>query len=167
LFHFLLFLPLNISNFPKIFNKSIKMLLKKPWIVFPIIIFFVFYIFTFRVDHPYNQSTIDFFLRNRILGYITGSDLTKYFFFIPIFYSILSLVVTEFNKKTYYLIYPFILISLCLSWLVEPRYYLVPFVFFILFKKQKTSLIEYPTIIFFMILSVWIVWGALNQKFFL
>lgn len=167
LFHFVLFLPLNLSNFPKILKESLKILLKKPWIVFPIMIFFVFYIFSFRADHPYNQSTIDYFLRNRMLSYITGSDLVKSFFFIPVLYSILSLAVTEFNKKTYFLVYPFIVISLCLSWLVEPRYYLIPFVFFILFKKQKSPLVEYLTVIFFMVLSAWIVWGALNQKFFL
>lgn len=167
IFHFVLFLPLNISNFPKIFKISIKVFRKKPWIAFPVIIFFIFYIFTFRADHPYNQSTIDYFLRNRILSLVTGSDLVKSLFFIPVFYSILSLAVTELNKKIYYLVYPFILISLCLFWLVEPRYYLVPFVFFILFKKQKSPLIEYTTIIIFIFLSIWIVWGAVNQKFFL
>lgn len=167
LFQFVLFLPLNIANFPKVFKLSIRIFRKKPWIVFPIGIFFLFYIFTFRADHPFNQSTLDYFLRNRILTNITGSDLTKSFFFIPIFYSILSLAVTEFNKKEYYFIYPFILISLCLFWLIEPRYYLVPFVFFLLFKKQKSILIEGLTVILFVILSGWIVWGAINQKFFL
>lgn len=167
LFQFILFLPLNIANFPKIFKVSIRIFRKRPWIVFPIGIFFIFYIFAFKVDHPFNQNTIDYFLRNRILAYITGSDLTKSFFFIPIFYSILSLAVSEFNKKIYYFIYPFILINLCLFWLVEPRYYLVPFVFFLLFKKQKSLLVEGLNIIIFMILSGWIVWGAISQKFFL
>jgi len=167
LLQFVLFLPLNIANFPKVFKLCVRVFKKKPWIVFPIGIFFLFYIFTFKADHPLNQSTIDYFLRNRILAYITGSDLTKSFFFIPIFYSILSLAVTEFNKKVYYLVYPFIFISLSLFWLVEPRYYLVPFVFFLLFKKQKSFLVEFLTIIIFVVLSGWIVWGALNQKFFL
>lgn len=167
LFQFVLFLPLNISNLPKILKMSIRVFRKRPWIVFPIGVFFIFYIFAFRADHPFNQSTVDYFLRNRILAYITGGDLTKSFFFIPIFYSILSLAVTEFNKKEHYFIYPFILINLCLFWLVEPRYYLVPFVFFLLFKKQKSFLVEFLTIIIFMILSGWIVWGAINQKFFL
>lgn len=167
LFQFVLFLPLNIANLPKIFKMSIRIFRKRLWVVFPIGVFFIFYIFAFRVDHPFNQSTIDYFLRNRILVYITGSDLIKSFFFIPIFYSILSLAVTEFNKKIYYLIYPFIFINLCLFWLVEPRYYLIPFVFFLLLKKQKSFLVECLTIILFMILSGWIVWGTLVQKFFL
>lgn len=81
LLHFFLFLPLNISHLPQL----VKIIKRKPWIIFPMIIFFVFYIFAFKADHPYNQWTLDYFLRNRLLYYATRRDLVKTIFLYPLF----------------------------------------------------------------------------------
>lgn len=166
LFYFFLFLPLNLANFPQMMRESSKMMKKKPGAVVWAGLVFAFYIFAFKADHPYNQARLGFFLRNRLLAVVMRGDLVKALFFIPIGYSILSLAVTEFWKRDYYFLYLFAGVVLGLSWLVEPRYYLTPLVFFLLLRKKKSVLVERLTVAFFIILTGWIFWGTLNQRFF-
>lgn len=161
--HFFLFLPLNLNNLPKIIR-----MIKRKLYVLPIIIgIFIFYFLSFKVKHWYNDPSFHGFLRNRLVNWGVANQSQKVIFFIPIAYSILCLGVTKFSKKSYYLLYPFTILFLSLSWMIEQRYYLIPFTFFILFKKQKSRLLEYATIVIYVILTVWIFWGVLNRKFFL
>jgi len=159
---FFLFLPLNISNFFKIIEFSKKN--KK--IIVAILCLFIFYMLTFVNNHIFNTMGGDHFLRNKALIYFTSSLLLKAIFFLPIAYSILSLFVTKLKDKSFYLLYPFTALYLMPSWLIEQRYYLIPFALFILFKKEKTKLIEYSTIILYIILSIAIFYWIKNNIFF-
>lgn len=162
---FIFFLPLNISNFKKI----IELIKKKKSIIFLIILIFIFSISTFVNNHPYNASGGVFwkFLRNRTLFYVTSTSLTKIFFFLTVIYSILSLWVTKLNKKVYYLVYPISFLFLSPSWLIEQRYYFIPFALFILFKEEKSKLIEYLTITIFIGLTAYLFYGVQRAAFFL
>jgi len=159
---FILFLPLNIANFPLVIR-----LLKNPLSVLILGAIFIFYLLTFRANHPYNQFLPDYFLRNFIASLALSSLQNKILFFLPIGYSILSLWVSKLHQKLFYLLYPFTIIFLSLLWLVEPRYYIIPFALFFLFKKQKSFLVEYSTIIIYIVLTGFLFWGTLSSKFFL
>jgi alpha-1,2-glucosyltransferase len=127
--------------------------------------FFLIYIFTFKIDHPYNIN--QYFLRNKLLVYFTSSIILKILFFIPVAYSILSISVTELYEKSFYLIYPFTILYLIPSWLIEQRYYLIPFALFILFKKEESKLVEYLSIVFYIISSALLFYGIRNELFFI
>jgi alpha-1,2-glucosyltransferase len=157
---FFLFLPWNISNFYKI----IKLIKKKKKVIVLILGIFL-YILTFRNSHSYNFNL--YFIRNKLLVYFTANTFRKILFAIPIIYSILSVIVTKLKKKSFYLLYPFAIIYLSPSWLIEPRYYMIPFTLFILFKEKQSKVVEYSTIILYVISSFYFLYGTANGWFFL
>ena len=162
---FFLFLPLNIDNFTKI----VKFVKKYKFVSLIIITsVFLMYVFMFKNDHPYNNIR-GYFIRNFILIYYldSGNLFVKSISFIPIGYSILSLIVTRLHKNVYYLIYPLTIIFLSLSWLIDQRYYLVPFTLFLLFKKEVSAKLEYFTIIWFIILALSFFGATLSRRWFL
>lgn len=145
---FVLFLPMHISNLPKVFQllKTNKAVLGTTFVLL------MLYIFTFRNDHPYNNISPHYYVRNRILIYATSSALLKTIFFLPIAYSVFSIWITPLAKKSHYLLYPFTFLFLLPSWLIEQRYYFIPFVFFLLFKKESKRTTEYATIAYYILI---------------
>jgi hypothetical protein len=158
-----LFLPLNLINLPRV----IVMLKKRARIVSLVLITFFFYFSFFKVDHWWNNPTFNYFLRNRLVNWAVANPINKIIFFLPIGYAALSLFVTKLAKDSYFAFYPFTVLFLSLSWLIEPRYSLIPFSLFILFKKEQSQFIEYLTIIIYIVLTGFLFWGTLGRKFFL
>ncbi len=162
LFFFLL-LPYNLASLLKIIEK-IKQNKK---IILLLAVFLVFYLFTFKNTHPYNQEAYNFFLRNQILNFFTSSLFLKILFFLPIAYSMLSLSTTKLPSKACYLIYPTTILYLLPSWLIEQRYYLIPLALFLALKEKKSNAIEYLTILAYIALSLYFFYGIRYLKFFL
>lgn len=160
---FFLFLPLNIYNFFKIidFIKKKKLI----WIV--VLCIFLIYIKFFIINHPYNFLAPKYFLRNMILQYFIYNFWLKIFLFLPIIYSILSLCVMGLKRKEFYLLYPFSILFLIPSWLIEQRYYFIPLTLFILFKKEENKLVELITIVAYVLLSLFSFYGIGKGRFFL
>ena len=160
---FFLFLPLNISNLPKI-----SLLLKRNWrIAIGVVCAFFIYMFTFVIDHPFNLQWADYFLRNRVLLFFSSTTLLKVLFFLPIAYSVLSIIVTKLWHKPFYLIYPFTFLYLIPSWLIEQRYYLIPFTLFILFREERSKLVEYLSLVMYVAASSALFVGIQRGMFFL
>lgn len=160
---FFLFLPLNLYNFSKI----IKFIKKNKWIQFVIIGIFLFYVKFFIVNHPYNLIMSNYFLRNAILAYFNSNFLIRSALFLPIAFSILSLCVTELRRKSFYLLYAFSFLFLLPSWLIEQRYYLIPFAFFILFKKEENKWVENLNILYYIVVSFILIYFIGSRIFFL
>lgn len=158
---FFLFLHLNLNNLPKI----IQQIKENKKIIIVMIGILIVYLFTFKNIHPYNQDY--FFLRNQILLYFTSTVFLKILFFLPIAYTILSLSVTQLHEKSYYLIYPATFFYLLPSWLIEPRYYFIPFVLFMLCRKRKSKFVEYSSIIMYILISLSLFYGIFMGMFFL
>lgn len=160
---FFLFLPLNFSNFFKI-KELFK---KKPKYFLLLTAIFLLYLFTFNNGHPWNQEAFNFYLRNKILGLASKDLISKIVFFVPIAYSLFSLIVTKLKDKSFYIIYPFMFLSISIFWLIEPRYYLPAFTFFLLFRKSTINIVEYALLFVFIILTIFIFFGTVNDNFFL
>lgn len=142
LFIFLIFtLPFAVSLFPKI-KRRIQ---ENPLIILTIILAFVVFIMTFKVDHVYNIGR-DFFLRNRVLHFFDAGLLEKFFYFIIVAYSVFLLLETKFWEKKYYLLYPAIILTLMPNSLVEVRYYFASMTLLILFRKKENLFLEYSII---------------------
>lgn len=160
---FLFFFPIHIANIPKI----IRLLKKSKWTLILSICFVIIYQLTFNNDHPYNNISPDYFIRNYILMHFTASPLMKAIFLIPILFAFWSLIVTKLSRKLWYLFYFFTFLFLLPSWLIEQRYYIIPFTLFILFRDGQSLLTERVTVIYNIILLFILIPMITNSSHFL
>lgn len=159
--YFFFFFIQNLLNLPK----TLKFLKLNYWWI-AITLSTVILFFFFKVDHPWNSNlTRNYFLRNIILSFMTNSLQGQFFALVIICFSLLSLFNTSFIYRKYYLLYPFSFIFLSLHWLVDPRYLLVPFVLYILFKQEPYSAEQKITLMTFYFLSL-ILYGCLISGLF-
>lgn len=147
---FWMFLPLNLANAKKIMND----LYENPWLFLGLAFFGVFFYLTFVNDHPYNQSDRIWYFRNRCLLFFSGSVWKKMFFFGFIAYAVLSIRVTPLRQRAHYILYPFTLLFLMPSWLIEHRYYFIPLILFNLFRESKSRAFEWATVGYYLVVSI-------------
>lgn len=172
---FFIFLPYHLQAFRSI----VKQLKDKRTLIFTGCLF-VFYMLAFQNSHPWNQANRTFnpidptelqrlypFLRNNFLVFIHASVVIKALFFIPVACSVLYLARTGTTLVPHRLLYVFVLLSLLPMWLIDPRYYIIPFVFFILLKEERTGFVENIQTAYFMIISLILMLGTANSIFFI
>lgn len=135
---FFLFLPLHLRNVPDIVRG-----LRRSRFLWPaIVVLFLLYMLTFKNDHGYNQGWDSVFIRNRILMYMTGVAWLKAMAFVAIAWAFVSFSVTTLARRSYWLLYPITILYLLPSWLIEQRYYCIPFALFLLFRKSRSQAFE-------------------------
>ncbi len=156
-----LFLPLHIANLPRI----AALLRKRTWLLALLPLGYAFYMLTFVNDHPNNQ--LDYFLRNKILMFSTSSLLWKSVFFVPTAFATLSLAVTRLKRPSHYLLYPVTVLALIPSWLIEQRYFLVPFALFLAFRERRHWIVEWAHVVLYTGLTGFFLWGIREGRFFL
>jgi alpha-1,2-glucosyltransferase len=157
---FFLFLPFNLSNFPKImrFLKAHKLM----WLVLAEV--FLFYFLFFRADHPYNQ--MGRFFRNWLLWDMLRSPLNKCLYFLPIACSILSLCVTPLMRRSFYLLYPFTVLFLIPLPLIEIRYGFIPLALFLLFKGPDSKRVTIFTLATYVVPIAILIYSMKTAAFF-
>jgi alpha-1,2-glucosyltransferase len=160
---FILFIPLHLANYKKI----IALFKRHKLIIAGITFFYFLFLFSFSNDHPFNYQWGNYFLRNKLLIFFNASVINKTVFFILITYSILSLCVTEFKHKKFYLLYVFTFLFLIPSWLIEQRYYFIPLSLFLLFKKEEKKSVEISTTVLFVAASGFLFLMIRGNRYFL
>jgi len=115
-------------------------------------IVFVIFWTGFSVDHPYNLMQRDLFLRNAVLGFFISSDSSRLLFFVPIGFAILGLRTVEL-RPAWWLIYPFTVLFLLPSWLIEQRYYLIPLSLLLLAREPISPRVERLQVAWFAAMS--------------
>lgn len=147
--HFILFLPLHISNTKNIF----RFISRHKIALLGVVLFYAVFMFTFHNTHPYNTQWENYFLRNRLLLLFSCTNVHKTIFFLPVCYTVLSLCVTPLKNKYFWLMYATAFLFLIPSWLIEQRYYMIPFAFFLLMKKEDKKWMEVVTLGIFISMS--------------
>jgi alpha-1,2-glucosyltransferase len=160
---FFFFLPLNLYRAKKIIN---YLKIRREMLAYSAIIF-VIYLFTFNNTHPYNIQGSEYFLRNKLLAFIDSSFIIKIIFFLPVAYSIFSLSITRLKNRQSYLLYPATFVFLIPSWLIEQRYYLIPFILFIILREKHSDSMEAIMAAYYFFLSIVIYYLIYNNLFFL
>ncbi len=160
---FAFFLPWNLQNGRRIF--SLLKSNKNAWLLIPGL--YLLYVFTFSANHPYNRPLYSFWLRNQLLLLMNSSIVWKTLFFVPILYSVFSLIETKFEDRRSYYIYPATIFFLLPLWLIEQRYYLIPFALFNLVRPATSKKVEYLAIGMNVLLSCFFFWGIVTNRFFL
>ncbi len=92
---------------------------------------YLFFLVSFTNTHPYNVKWGDYFIRNAILIFSTQDLAHKTLFFMPISIALAALISTELDTPAQYLLYATSVLFLIPSWLVEQRYYIIPFTLFL------------------------------------
>ena len=144
-FFFWINLPENIVNIRKI-GSWLKDMNRRDlgFLVIISVLFFSFFILTFKIDHPYNDYGIyNYFLRNKILHFFDSSLILKSVFFLCVLYSILSLNQVKLRERKQYSVYLFSIIFLGMSWLIENRYFIIPYVLINLFAMRENRTEKY------------------------
>jgi len=164
LLFFLLFLPINIYNFKKI----VQLIKRHEIILLFLTVIMPFFLLFFVNDHPYNQMNGGsvFLVRNILLNFFMSSMLLKAILFLVVGYAILSILVTKFYKNQFYFLYFFGFSLLAFTWLVEPRYYIPFFTFFVLFRQKEHKSLEYIQITLLFLLSSFFMYLTIYTKYF-
>ena len=158
---FFLFMPLHLWNVPRI----VTMLRRRPalWVVMSAGAFVV-YLETFWVLHQWNYNP--WWLRNRLLTWLRQDAWNPWLAFLPMLWAIVSLCVTPFARRSFYWMYPVAILSVVPFSLIEPRYFMVPLVFFMLFAEWKNVYVDRLTIAMYALVSVWVYVGIQSGEFF-
>lgn len=158
---YFLFLPLHIKNAPAIW----RLLKSQPLLPFIGAILYAVYIITFDATHDYNYHS--FYLRNHFLTWLRDSMAIRSLFFIPMLWAFYNLLVTPLRKKSYYWLYPIVMLYMLPIGLIEPRYFIVPIVLFMLFRKPENDHLEYFSAAIYIPISIFFVIGIAEENFFL
>jgi hypothetical protein len=94
---------------------------------------------------------------------MTQSFASRLVSLIPMLLALLTIFSTKFRRPLYYLMYPFALLFVLPSWLIEPRYYIIPFYFYLLFKEESSNPTKISLIIWELIGSSLLLYGTLNK----
>lgn len=156
------FLPMVLWQMPT-FYKNLK---EKKWLVPLIVGLFIFYMLTFWNTHGYNQDINSVFLRNRILVLFTLTPAWKALGFVAVVLAVLSLISTPLLSP-WWLIYPMTVAYLIPSWLIEQRYYFVPIMLFILFRKAQPMWMEWLLLIYEAVFAGFLFWIVATRWLFL
>lgn len=158
---FFLFLPLNIAKLPRILRLH-------PALIAGVgLASFGLFFGTFRVDHPYNTQWQDFFLRNALLEAITATTAAGVVVSLAIALAVLSLCVIRLRRPIHYLVYPFAVLSVVPSSLIEQRYYIPAFALFMLFRESESPAVELATLGLNVVLALYLFNGVARGWFFL
>ena len=158
--NFLFFFPEHINNLGRVAGYIKKN--RRKIIVF--LIFLVFFLLTFKNDHVWNQT--DYLLRNRPLNFFNANISGKLIYFAAISYTSLSLYFFHFREKICFLLYPILFLTVVTFNLVEPRYYMVFYAFFILLKKSPSLILYMSTFLFWILFDLWMMTGTINFAFY-
>ena len=158
---FLLFLPLIVSKLPQIARL-------RPALLTGVVLACVALFFgTFQVDHPYNVTTQETFVRNAILQAMTSSTLARMATSLAIALAALSLFVIRLRQPVHYLIYPFAALSVMPVWLIEQRYYFPAFALFMLFRESASPGVERAMVAVNGFVAIYLFEGVVRGLFFL
>lgn len=160
---FFIFLPLHVANTMKIIR---RLRTSKVFVAF-IILLFLIYLLTYTNDHYYNQGITSVYLRNRILSYFNQTLPLKLAFFVPMGLAAMSLAVTDFSRRIFYIMYPVTIVFFSLSWLIEQRYYFIPLALFLLFRTEMSKPTERLSAMYAVITTIALFIPVIRLSFFL
>ena len=158
---FFLFLPQNVMNFPKMIN----FLLAGKKLVLLLILWMIIFMTTFFNIHPYNQSP--YFLRNRLLVFLLQDPFYKIYFYLIAVLGLVGVWVTDIKHNLKWWLFLTTALSLIPINLIEQRYYLIPFAFYILLKEEKSFVYQAITVVLYLTCSLILTSGILTGRFFL
>ena len=157
---FVFFLPYHIMKIPDV----IRRIKTKPYVLLIPFSLIMIYIFAEPVMHPYNFTPK--FLRNELLLFIQTSAFYEAIYLSCI--AFVSLAIFEFGiAGAGLLLFPFAILSVLPSWLIEHRYYFIAITLFMLFRHKMNKKAEYGILVGYVAISLFFFLAVYNQWFML
>lgn len=159
----ILTLPLQIARLRDIG----RLIRTRPWILLLPLFMLAIYWWCFAVTHHHNFGAPEFHLRNRLLLWMDQSSMVRFAAFVPMAWTGLTLIVIKLRSPVHYWLFPLTVIALLPVELIEQRYYIVPFVLWMLFRRTEQPATEWLLLSWFCLLSAALSWAIVSGRFFL
>jgi alpha-1,2-glucosyltransferase len=128
---------------------------------------FILYLLAFENTHPYNSVHGEYYLHNRLLIALGGSAVWKAVFFIPVAVAIADLIAAADFRAQRGAILLVAALYLAPSWLIDPRYCVVPFALLMLFRRDEAPWLENVDALYAIGMSAFLLEGIRAGRFFL
>lgn len=156
LFLFLVFFPFEAWNGLKSFCRALR---ARPWLwLIPLACACVK-----MHGSGDNHVSYDYFIRNAFIAMVSHGW-AKVGFGIVVAFAAGAIAYTRFRDPRGVLVYPFSIVCLSSSILIENRYSMIPFALWMAFRKDESPR---WMIVVWLLLSVWLTYNVLNMKFML
>ncbi len=157
----LLLFPLHIAQ-----SKEVWVLLKRypKQIAILIIPLSIWFVVRFNADHPYN--TFPGFVHNDVAQWL-NSPLNRLIVVLPMVWAGLSMYVAMPSRAEAMLWAGATVLSLIPVWMIEPRYYIVPMVLWLCFRKSSSQSVEWALLLWFAVWSIAAVYLIRYTQYFL
>ncbi len=163
LVYFLVFAPLVLGRL----TRSLRYARDHRAPVLAVAAAFAIYLLAFENTHPYNNEREDYYLHNALLMTLAGSTLRKAVFFVPMAIAILDLIAAPGFRRQRAAILAVTALTLLPSWLIEQRYYIIPFALLMLFRDEESPWLENASVLYAIGVSAWLLYGIRTVQFFL
>lgn len=164
LFLFLVALLLPLQTFVGVRTFLQRARLVPAWWILPALVLGLFAVF-FEVDHPYNRLALGVNLRNQWLVVVDGGQGAWVFMGLIATAAACALGAAPLVRTEGRLLWPFALVFLAASWLIEPRYAFVPLAFYLLLRRPSGARIEAATLALWAVLAVHLAIGIFASRF--
>jgi hypothetical protein len=145
-----LFLPLLVSQWPELPG----WLRRHAWWGLAVTLVAVVLAFFDAPRHFWNDTlSVPVALRNHVVMWMTSSPLHQVAVAAALTAALISLAMTPLVNQTATLLYFYWLLVLLPVWLIEPRYYILPFALLVLFRKPGHVVVEAILLVWFVALS--------------
>lgn len=122
---------------------------------------------SFENSHPYNGPGEEWYLRNAILIFAARSLATRAVFFIPVLVGLLFAAYSASRNASLVAVYAASIPYLAASWLVEPRYSLIPVTAVALLRPMEEERSEWLLLGWFIVGSAILYYGTALGWFFI
>jgi alpha-1,2-glucosyltransferase len=148
---FLLFLPASLA---RLWHGRAR--LRDPLLAWALLAGWALLLTTFAPEHPFNK--FGGFLRNELLSWVRVDPFLQTLFYLPIAGAIAVLYLAPLWRPALYALYPLAILSVVPLRLVEHRYAMPAMVFFLLFRKDESTIVEASGLALAMALSTAALW---------
>ncbi|MBE2204057.1 MAG: hypothetical protein IAE94_06955 [Chthoniobacterales bacterium] len=122
---------------------------------------------TYHAAHQYNQASLWFYLRNRLLHWTSRIPAIKVLSFLPALIGLTSFVLGPLRERRFHVLIPVSLASIAVMPLIEQRYYLVAFSMFLAFRRLENRSMERINTAAYALCSYVLLEEIAQNKFFL
>jgi alpha-1,2-glucosyltransferase len=148
-------------------RRFVAQLPARPWLALLPLALVALYYAAFAVDHPYNLIENAASWRNRTLQLTQHSAAFKSMFGAVATFAAIGLAWQRLANASARWLFPLAAGFVCLSWLVEQRYYLIPLALLLAFRQPLSRRAELATLALWGILAVFLFHGMISGTWYL
>lgn len=161
---FLLFLPTCVGNIQRLWARlRCHSLVTSGGLLAGLPVF----IATYQAAHQYNQATLWFYLRNRLLYWTSYEVTAKAVTYLPSIAGLAGFVLAPMRERRFVALVPITLVAIVVMPLIEQRYYLAPLALFLAFRRLESPLWEWVNTVAWIVASYLLLVGIEKNAFFL